>query len=147
MFERIKASRKTEEGEGGFTLIELLVVIIILGILAAVVVFAVGGVGDKGQSASCKIDTRTIRTAEEAYNANNTGKYATIATLVNPGGVLSEPSKYHDVSITAGSGTTPDTYVIVEKADRSDGTSSCGTVGTTLADPAGFVDSAHPNNK
>jgi general secretion pathway protein G len=100
MFERIKASRKTE-GEGGFTLIELLVVIIILGILAAVVVFAVGGVGDKGQSASCKIDTRTIRTAEEAYYANDKvglPNYATMAELVS-GGFLSEPSAYHTITV------------------------------------------------
>jgi len=58
--------------QAGFTLIELLVVIIILGILAAVVVFAVGGVGDKGNEAACRIDTRTLSTASEAYFANNT---------------------------------------------------------------------------
>jgi len=127
MKQRYAASRQSE---GGFTLIELLVVIIILGILAAVVVFAVGGVGDKGQSASCKIDTRTIRTAEEAYNANNTGKYATIAQLVTAG-LLSEPSKYHDVTVTAGTPPNPDTFVVIEKADNGSA-SSCGTVGATV---------------
>ena len=93
--QRYAASR---EGEGGFTLIELLVVIIILGILAAVVVFAVGGVGDKGQSAACKIDTRTIRTAEEAFAATpaSNGKYTDMNGLKN-GGFLSELSTYHDV--------------------------------------------------
>ena len=126
--QRYAASR---EGEGGFTLIELLVVIIILGILAAVVVFAVGGVGDKGQSSACRIDTRTIRTAEEAYNANNTGKYATMAVLVNPGGVLSEISKYHDVTVTAGVAPASDTYGIIERADHG-APSSCGTVGAPV---------------
>ncbi len=101
MFERIRESRR-EAGEGGFTLIELLVVIIILGILAAVVVFAVGGVGDKGQSASCKIDVRTLRTAEEAYAAQappkgGGGLYGTEQQLVD-GGFLSELSTYHNVT-------------------------------------------------
>jgi len=124
MLERIKNSR-TARGEEGFTLIELLVVIIILGILAAVVVFAVGGVGDKGQSASCKIDTRTIRTAEEAYNANNTGKYATV-TQLKDAGLLSEVSKYHATAVVAPvAPATSETFTISVLGDRTDGTSSC----------------------
>jgi prepilin-type N-terminal cleavage/methylation domain-containing protein len=63
--------------EKGFTLIELLVVIVILGILAAVVVFAVGGLGDRGQENACKVDKKTLRTAQEArYAADNYGQYA-----------------------------------------------------------------------
>lgn len=76
------------QGEHGFTLIELLVVIIILGILAAVVVFAVGGVRDKGRGAAMAIDARTIRTAQEAYCANNQ-RYASADELV-AGKYLSE---------------------------------------------------------
>ena len=33
-------------------------------------VFAVSGIQDKGQTSACKIDTRTIATAEEAYLAS-----------------------------------------------------------------------------
>ena len=55
----------------GFTLIELLIVIVILGILAAVVVFAVNGITDRGQSNACDTDERTMRTAAEAYFADN----------------------------------------------------------------------------
>ena len=100
MLQRWKDRRIADEG--GFTLIELLVVIIILGILAAVVVFAVGGVGDKGQEASCTIDERTIRTAQEAYAAQappngGGGNYGTEAQLVP--GFMSEPSEYHDVTV------------------------------------------------
>src|SRR3954469_21396956 len=73
MLQRLSDSRNKAREESGFTLIELLVVIIILGILAAVVVFAVSGINDKGQDSACKIDTRTIRTAEEAYFASPTG--------------------------------------------------------------------------
>ena len=56
-------------GAKGFTLIELLVVIVILGILAAVVVFAVNGITDKGKKNACKTEVRTVKTAVEAYNA------------------------------------------------------------------------------
>ena len=131
MLQRWK-NRRIEE-EGGFTLIELLVVIIILGILAAVVVFAVGGVGDKGQSASCVIDTRTIRTAEEAYagSAAGGGKYTNMAGLVS-GGFLSEPSIYHDVKSTVAAETAPPfTGFLITIKDTRCG----GNVGDTV-DPA-----------
>lgn len=100
----LEAKRKRAAGEDGFTLIELLVVIIILGILAAVVVFSVGGIGDKGQGSACKIDERTLRTAEEAYAAAPTagaGKYGAEADLVTKG-FLSEQSGLHDIALGAG---------------------------------------------
>ena len=132
MIQRMKQRRTADEG--GFTLIELLVVIIILGILAAVVVFAVGGVGDKGVSASCKIDTRTIRTAEEAYAAQpapngGAGKYTDTAGL-KAGGFLSEDSTYHSV---AGSpeAAPPFTNFVIKIKDTRCG----GTVGQDV-DPA-----------
>lgn len=137
MFKQIRKSKR-EAGEGGFTLIELLVVIIILGILAAVVVFAVGGVGDKGQSASCKIDTRTLRTAEEAYagSAAGGGKYGTEAALV-AGGFLSEQSGYHDIANIVD--PTPGADGIAGNADDVKASftitvadSRCGTVGQAV---------------
>jgi prepilin-type N-terminal cleavage/methylation domain-containing protein len=122
VFERIK-DRRAARGEGGFTLIELLVVIIILGVLAAVVVFAVGGVGDKGQSSACKIDTRTLRTAEEANFANK-GVYDTQANLV-VNGLLSEVSVLHDVVLVPATPTDAATFNVIVKGDKPDGTSSC----------------------
>jgi general secretion pathway protein G len=129
MIQRLKDEwSERRESEGGFTLIELLVVIVILGILAAVVVFAVGGVGDKGQSAACVIDTRTIRTAEEANVASGTvpvdsGKYTTEANLVT-NGLLSQASTYHDVSALGNVAGFPATAFAVLVQD-----SRCGTVG------------------
>lgn len=90
------------KNERGFTLIELLVVIVILGILAAVVVFAVTGLTDRGQDSACKIDKRTLRTAEEANYSKN-GVYDTEPNLVT-NGFLDEESTLHDITVT-GSGT------------------------------------------
>ncbi|MGQ0744970.1 MAG: prepilin-type N-terminal cleavage/methylation domain-containing protein [Acidimicrobiales bacterium] len=105
--------------EGGFTLIELLVVIIILGILAAVVVFAVGGVGDKGQASAVTIDARTIRTAQEAYCAQN-GRYADGDALL-AGGFLSELPQYHQVFARQGEGTCNGWQFSVLKTDQAGG--------------------------
>jgi prepilin-type N-terminal cleavage/methylation domain-containing protein len=123
VIERINERRRAP-GEAGFTLIELLVVIVILGILAAVVVFSVGGIGDKGQASACKIDTRTLRTAEEAYLAgpNSGGQYTDEATLVS-GGFLSQQSTYHD--ITLGTGSTSFTVTV-----GSGGVNKCGDPGS-----------------
>jgi len=84
--------------QSGFTLVELLVVIVILGILSAVVVFAVRGAGDKGSRAALATDERNIRTAQEAFCAQN-GRYAEMGDANQPGTLvgdkfLSEPSKY-----------------------------------------------------
>ncbi len=121
MYKRLTARMQADES--GFTLIELLVVLIILGILAAVVVFSVAGIGDKGQASACKIDTRTMRTAEEAFFAspqNNlappngtnglkttpAGQYATEAQLVAQG-FLQSLSSDHNIG-----GTQPAAYTI-----------------------------------
>ncbi len=115
MFNSIKKARGHEEG---FTLIELLVVIVILGILAAVVVFAVSGIGDKGQGNACKIDTRTLRTAEEAYwGRPGGGSYGTEAQLKS-GGFIQDESSLHDISL----GDTPvgTTYSVTNVAPCTD---------------------------
>jgi len=153
MLQKLMESRaKARSEESGFTLIELLVVIIILAILAAVVVFAVSGIGDKGQTSACKIDTRTIRTAEEAFFAapvgtggkkvTNPGQYGDETALVNEG-FLSETSSYHNVTRVAaapGPPVVPESYTITVQDSRCGTTVPPGAVGSDV------VDSAHPNN-
>ena len=119
MLQKLFDSRtKARDNESGFTLIELLVVIVILGILAAVVVFAVSGISDKGQSSACAIDSRTLKTGEEAFFATPendatggkkttpAGVYGSMADLVSEG-FLQAASTYHTITPPAGT-TFPD---------------------------------------
>lgn len=69
----------------------------------------------------CKRDTRTLRTAEEAYFARH-GQYAPVASLVADG-FLSEPSRLHDVVVGGVAGYT--LYVIDV---------ACGTVGNEVGE-------------
>ena len=87
--------------DDGFTLIELLIVIVILGILSAVVVIAVGGITDRGEDSACESDERAMRTAAEAYYAQE-GEYPADEGALVPG-FLSEPSDLHAYAV---SGTT-----------------------------------------
>jgi prepilin-type N-terminal cleavage/methylation domain-containing protein len=130
LIERRRASEK------GFTLIELLVVIVILGILAAVVVFAVGGLSDKGQTSSCKIDTRTLKTAEEAYFAKQ-NTYADQTTIKNFG-LLDSVSTLHGVRAAGSADTVTEatgnlaTYEVYVKDAK------CGTVGKVTDNTANY---------
>jgi hypothetical protein len=95
----------------------------LLFLLAVVGVFAVGGVGDKGGRAECTIDTRTLRTAEEAYVAAK-GNYGDETSLVSAG-FLSEPSDLHHVRATS------DGSLVVVVTD-----SQCGSVGNLVGQTA-----------
>ena len=92
--------RRAATGQSGFTLIELLVVIAILGVLAGVVVFAVGGINDNSQEAACKIEKRTVKTALQAYKAQE-GTYPTGYTAATETGGTFVPDLLDQQSDTA----------------------------------------------
>ena len=89
----LNARRAGRDEQRGFTLVELLVVILILGVLAAVVVFSVGGITNRGKNASCLTEVREVRTAIEAYKAQNDNTApADLNTLVTANLLESAPS-------------------------------------------------------
>ena len=103
---RVMVQKRTERrghGQGGFTLIELLVVIAILAVLAGVVVFAVGGITDNSQDSACEIDERTVKTAVEAYRAQE-GEYPANEAALVPG-FLDEESTYTNYALAGGTPT------------------------------------------
>lgn len=100
------AAKRRASGQSGFTLIELLVVIAILAILSGVVVFAVSGISDSGQDAACDTDLRTLKTAAEAYRAEN-GSYAGSEAILVSGGFLDAQSTLHNYALS-GTPPTPD---------------------------------------
>lgn len=121
----------------GFTLIELLVVIAILGILAAVVVFSVSGVGNKGDQSACKVDERTMRTAEAAF-------FSSVREDRGKGGFgeekqlfpdfLSEESTLHDIAVTGPSVATPTVYSKFDVTVSPKGAESCIPDGAVASD-------------
>jgi len=79
----LEPQREGKRDQHGFTLVELLVVVLILGVLAAVVVFSVGGITNRGKNSACVTEVREVRTAIEAYKAQNSNTNpANLNTLV-----------------------------------------------------------------
>jgi type IV pilus assembly protein PilA len=68
----------------GFTLIELLIVVAIIGIIAAIGIPSLVRARVSANESAVIGDTRTLISAEAAYNAANTGFYGTITCLNAP---------------------------------------------------------------
>jgi prepilin-type N-terminal cleavage/methylation domain-containing protein len=114
MLKHLQASQEWDDKNAlqkGFTLVELLVVIVILGILAAVVVFAVSGISDRGNVSACATEASTVRTAVEAYRAQD-GHAATDPKYIDlvPGLLAKSPSLVNLTYDTTGA--APHTYTI-----------------------------------
>ena len=105
--------RKMRKGEKGFTLVELMIVIAIIGILAAIAIPQFSAYRERGFVASMQADAGSIRTAEEAYFADNSTYIATsnpIADLANFG--CKALSTGNSITVAAGAGGINKDYLI-----------------------------------
>jgi general secretion pathway protein G len=110
----VSLSRPHRNKFSGFTIVELLIVIVIIGILAALVVVAYSGIQNRAKAAQYQTDAQTIMKKAEAYAADNSGAYPTIAgnfsgqlaSLPTNISIAFTTSASNAVVNTVGSGTT-----------------------------------------
>ncbi|PLR86261.1 type II secretion system protein [Bacillus sp. V33-4] len=105
MWQRIKASAKSEKG---FTLVELLAVIVILGIVAGIAVPSIGGIINKAENDAKVAEGISIVNAAKLYVTSNNPSAAT-TTLTK-----TELDNYLD-------NVKNDTYTVTVKKDQSSG--------------------------
>lgn len=69
----MKSMNLGKRHQTGFTIVELLIVIVVIGILAAITVVAYNGIQARANDAKRAQDIKTIQTALQAYDVQNSG--------------------------------------------------------------------------
>jgi len=86
-------------GQLGVSRLEVVIGVVILAVLAVVVVFAVRDFSVRDTTSECKTDTRTLRTAADAYAGSvvGAGQYTADQAELAATGFLTRLSDLHDL--------------------------------------------------
>ncbi len=117
----------------GASVIEVLLAVLLLAVIAGLVAFAIRDFSERGTTADCKTDSRTLRTAADAYAGSvvGAGQFTADEGELAATGFLRLPSELHDLALKDRADPSKGVDITVQHA-------KCGAVGTVIDGRSSF---------